>query len=126
MQVQGPATLCLGDFVNERVGWTGEPPELTAQGGFFRRYGFDDATTARYVTQLAQQGLPDFTLACFPDNDYASHKVGPLRAVGTIEEFDEFLGNLDHQWDSLPKMKTWQTGDQLVICPCWAKRQAFR
>jgi hypothetical protein len=158
MQVQGPATLCLGDFVSERVGWTGEPPELTAQGGFFRRYGFNDATTAQYVTQLAQQGLPDFTLAYFPDNDYASHKVGPLapwEPSRNLTNFSEssptngaayrrcwtrlhFVVTGDHSqsettddqnraginlngvfddYQVVETGKTWQPGDQLMICP---------
>jgi hypothetical protein len=92
-RIRGPQILCLGDFVTTQPKRTDR--ELRSPGGPFRRFGFDDTGTAGYLLDLAQKtGLPDLTLAYFPDNDFRSHKVGPVQAVTTLQEFDQTLGEL--------------------------------
>ena len=102
-RVKGPQILCLGDFVTTRPHPRGE--KLSTKGGLFRRFGFDDESTADYLLELVEKGgLPDFTLAYFPDNDYASHDVGPRAAIETLQAFDATLGRLIGQWKSLDAM----------------------
>lgn len=102
-EVLGPQILCLGDFV------TTEPKRmdhaLDIQGGPFRRFGFDDTSTAGYLLELVEKArLPNLTLAYFPDNDYRSHEVGPARAVETLEEIDQTLGELIALWGGVERM----------------------
>ncbi|QDU37502.1 Type I phosphodiesterase / nucleotide pyrophosphatase [Maioricimonas rarisocia] len=91
--ISGPTIAALGDFVTSRI--PGSDETLSASGGFMRRYGFHDETTGEYLLQLARTaGLPDFTLAYFPNNDWDSHSVGPAEAASTVERVDEILGEL--------------------------------
>ena len=88
--VEGPSTLCLGDFVSARHGH-GRAPD--AEGGPFHRFGMDDVSTGELLRDLMAQGsLPDLTIAYFADNDYRSHKVGPVKALPVIERVDRMLG----------------------------------
>jgi hypothetical protein len=88
--VEGPSTLCLGDFVSARRGRR-HPPE--ADGGPFRRFGMDDASTGELLCELMAEGpMPDFTVAYFADNDYRSHEVGPVAALPVVERVDRMLG----------------------------------
>ena len=41
---------------------------------------------------MERQGLPDFTIAYFADNDYLSHEVGPVAALTALEKIDAMLG----------------------------------
>ncbi|MFG0334837.1 MAG: alkaline phosphatase family protein [Maioricimonas sp. JB049] len=91
--VSGPTITALGDFVTSRI--PGADENLAASGGMSRRYGFHDETTGEYLLQLARTaGLPDFTLAYFPNNDWDSHKEGPAEAVRTVQRVDAILGEL--------------------------------
>lgn len=93
-QVMGPQTLYLGDFV--RASDRGPSTSTESESaGVFRRYGFEDQTTATELIEMAHADkLPDFTLAYFPDNDFESHKVGPDGALPVVEKFDATLGDL--------------------------------
>jgi hypothetical protein len=91
--VSGPAILSLGDFVSATLGETG--PKLKGPGGLFNRYGFSDTTTGTQLLLLAQErAFPDFTVAYFPDNDFASHTDGPQDALRAVEKVDRVLGQL--------------------------------
>lgn len=102
--VEGPSTLCLGDFVNTSPGRT-----LRSVGGMRHRFGMDDAGTAGYLQALATAGhMPDLTVAYFADNDFEGHRVGPADAVPVVEKVDaclrdmfEALGGLDAALDTL-------------------------
>jgi len=87
--VDGPTVLCLGDFVGTRAphGRT-----LDEKGGVFHRFGMDDASTGSLLRDLCAEGLPDFTVAYFADNDYRSHEVGPHDALPVVEQVDTMLG----------------------------------
>ncbi len=88
--VAGPSMLCLGDFVGTRTPHGHKPEE---QGGVLHRFGMDDASTGAMLKDLAEKkALPDFTVAYFADNDYISHKVGPVAALPVIEQVDRMLG----------------------------------
>jgi len=92
-EVKGPQTLTLGDFVASMAKDEANE-DFDAPGGVFRRFGFSDETTGEHLLQLAERGLPDFTLAYFPDNDFDSHAEGPQQAVKTVTKVDHLLGNL--------------------------------
>jgi hypothetical protein len=88
--VEGPSTLCLGDFVSERHGHRHAPD---ADGGPFHRFGMDDESTGELLRQLLAHGpIPDLTVAYFADNDYRSHEVGPVAALPVVERVDRLLG----------------------------------
>jgi hypothetical protein len=88
--VEGPSLLCLGDFVSAHHG-RGRAPE--AGGGPFRRFGMDDVSTGELLCELMARGsTPDFTVAYFADNDYRSHRVGPVKALPVVEGVDRMLG----------------------------------
>jgi hypothetical protein len=88
--VEGPSTLCLGDFVSARHGHRHAPH---ANGGPFHRFGMDDESSGELLRELFAHGpLPDFTVAYFADNDYRSHEVGPVRALPVVERVDAMLG----------------------------------
>lgn len=92
-EIEGPRWLQLGDFVS------GMPEGVTptAGGGIMNRLGFNDERTMDTLLQLHEVGLPDFTLAYLPNNDFESHERGPSEAVDVLERFDERLGELfDH------------------------------
>jgi len=87
--VQGPSFLCLGDFVTPRT------PEgkVDKASGVLHRFGMDDASTGRMLKDLAnEEHLLDFAVAYFADNDYVSHKGGPVNALPVIEQVDRMLG----------------------------------
>ena len=89
--VEGPSTLCLGDFVSTR---SPRGNKLKGEGGLFHRFGMDDASTGRFLQDLASdERLPDFTVAYFADNDYRSHEIGPHAALGVVERVDRMLGD---------------------------------
>jgi hypothetical protein len=53
----------------------------------------DDASTGVMLRELMErQGLPDFTIAYFADNDYLSHEIGPVAALRALEKIDRMLG----------------------------------
>jgi hypothetical protein len=88
--IDGPSTLCLGDFVSARHGHRHAPD---AEGGPFRRFGMDDVSTGELLCDLMAHGpMPDFTVAYFADNDYRSHEVGPVNALPVVERVDRMLG----------------------------------
>jgi hypothetical protein len=93
VELNGPEVLCLGDFVSRRTDRP-QQPRFSGPGGIFHRYGFTDPTTARQLMQLVQQGLPDFTLAYFPDNDFDSHSAGPEQALTTLQRVDRQLADV--------------------------------
>lgn len=103
--VEGPSTLCLGDFVSVRP--AGDP--LRSVGGLFHRFGMDDAGTSGFLQALAATGpMPDLTVAYFADNDYQGHKVGPAAALPVVERVDaslravfEALGGIDRALETL-------------------------
>jgi hypothetical protein len=87
--VEGPSTLCLGDFVTSR----GPRTKVEDRGGLLHRFGMDDASSGAMLCELAAaDALGDFTLAYFADNDYRSHEVGPHAALPVIDRVDEALG----------------------------------
>src|SRR5690606_20436706 len=87
----GPKVLALADFATSEVPGTDEL--LKATGGLSRRFGFHDDTTGEYLSHLAAaEPFPDFTLAYFPNNDFASHAEGPQAALKTVEAVDSHLG----------------------------------
>lgn len=86
--IEGPSTLCLGDFVADGPG----RDNLRSVGGMFHRFGMDDAGTSGFLQALAATArMPDFTVAYFADNDYQGHKVGPLKALPVVEHVDRCL-----------------------------------
>jgi hypothetical protein len=88
--VEGPSLLSLGDFVNPHVPRAGK---VDKEGGLLHRFGMDDASTGAMLRDLtAADELPDFAVAYFPDNDYVSHVVGPVRALSVVERVDRMLG----------------------------------
>lgn len=106
--VRGPRYLKLGDFVETL------PEGVSSVGsqGMFRKYGFDDRGTSKCLLKLAKSdALPPFTLAYFPNNDDASHEVGPqAAATQVLDAFDDFLG----QW--VDALGGWQRfGDDIEL-----------
>lgn len=100
--VDGPSLLYFGDAIHTPLP-SGQT--LSAPGGMFHRYGFADDTTAELLMQLKRKhGLPDFTLAYFPENDFRSHEVGPEAAVAALEEFDVKLGEIFDAFGGLSQM----------------------
>ena len=88
--VEGPAILCLGDFVGTP---TVHGRKLDEKGGLLHRFGMDDASTGSLLRDLLAAGsLPDLTIAYFADNDYRSHEVGPFAALPVIARIDRMLG----------------------------------
>ena len=88
--VLGPTVLSLGDFIGPR--WT-EGDKLDKKGGILHRFGMDDASTGAMLRELmARDGLPDFTIAYFADNDYRSHEIGPVAALTVLDRIDRMLG----------------------------------
>ena len=86
--LNGPSTLCLGDFVRRHS----ENSELGEDIGLKGRFGFSDEATGRLLLELASVGLPDLSVAYFPDNDFQSHELGPEGAIKTLESVDQQLG----------------------------------
>ena len=87
--VEGPSFLCLGDFVTQRT----REGRVDREAGLLHRFGMDDASTGVMLCDLADEnGLRDFTVAYFADNDYVSHEVGPVAALPVVERVDRMLG----------------------------------
>lgn len=92
-EVYGPDLLCLGDLVAGKP--RTEDDALSAPGGPFNRFGFQDDSTASFLLELARENAwRDFNIAYFPDNDFDSHSDGPTSAVATLENVDRHLGEL--------------------------------
>jgi len=87
--IEGPSTLCLGDFVGAP---TPHGHKLHEKSGLLHRFGMDDASTGSLLRALFAAGLPDFTVAYFADNDFRSHEVGPHAALDAVEQVDRMLG----------------------------------
>ena len=82
--VQGPSVLASGTSSRPR---RGSGRKIDKKGGMLHRFGMDDASTGAMLRELmADRALPDFTIAYFADNDYLSHKVGPVAALTAIEQ----------------------------------------
>lgn len=87
--VEGPSFLCLGDFVTQHT----HEGKVDRESGLLHRFGMDDASTGVMLCDLADEnGLRDFTVAYFADNDYVSHEVGPVAALPVVERVDRMLG----------------------------------
>jgi hypothetical protein len=87
--VEGPSALSLGDFIGPRLP---DGRKIDEKGGLIHRFGMDDASTGVMLRDLmGGEGLPDFTVAYFADNDYVSHEVGPAAALPVIERVDGML-----------------------------------
>ncbi len=99
----GPSVLCIGDFASQRKDLS-PTRDLQSLGGVARRFGFCDENTMDLVLQLAAQGMPDLTVAYFPDNDFDSHERGPLEALETVQTWDRWLGELAAQWGGFDQM----------------------
>ena len=105
--VEGPSTLCLGDFVTTR---SPHGNKVKGESGLFHRFGMDDASTGRMLRDLASdERLPDFTVAYFADNDYLSHEIGPYAALPVIQRVDRMLGEAFEEAGGLDKVlrDTW-------------------
>lgn len=101
--LDGPTTLYLGDLVQESR--DEHQPTVDVSGGIFHRFGFDDVTTAKILLDLVEQdGLPHFTVAYFPDNDFDSHKLGPEAALETVQKVDTVLGKVITAYGGLETM----------------------
>jgi hypothetical protein len=87
--VRGPSIVAIGDFLTTQT-MRGKP--LDDVGGVLHRFGMDDASTSELLLELAEDTLPDFTVAYFADNDYRSHDVGPYEALEVVERVDRGLG----------------------------------
>jgi hypothetical protein len=101
-ELHGPEILCLGDFVAEE--YQREEDQFDGNGGLLNRFGFNDDATGKYLLEVAERGLPDFTLAYFPDNDFDSHEKDPFRAVETVEKVDHWLGELAEHYGGFEQM----------------------
>lgn len=85
--------MFLGDLVAGRP--REEEDVIDAPGGLFRRFGFQDDSTASFLLEIARQNAwRDLTVAYFPDNDFESHSAGPTSAISTLENVDRHLGEL--------------------------------
>jgi len=89
--LRGPTTFLLGDFIPLRI----DGEEISIPGGPQNRFGMDDGATLAGLEALADRGgLPDFTLAYFPDNDVTSHETGPRDAEPVLETLDKGLAKV--------------------------------
>ena len=89
--ILGPSILALGDFIVPK--WS-SGRKLDKKGGLLHRFGMDDASTSVMLCEIMEQrALPDFTIAYFADNDYLSHKIGPVAALTVLERIDNALGD---------------------------------
>jgi hypothetical protein len=91
-QVPGPSALYLGDFVSTPLAGSGRRPRHA--GGPRHRFGMDDRGSADVLVPLVRDGLPDLTVAYFPDYDWKAHRVGPWAAMPALESFDAHLGRV--------------------------------
>ena len=99
-RVRGPEVLALADFAASKLPGSDEP--LQASGGVGRRFGFHDDTTADYLLHLSTADpFPELTVAYFPNNDFASHDLGPERALETLRSLDVHLSRFIEQMGGL-------------------------
>lgn len=85
MAMSGPRYLRFGDMVPGRpAGW----------GRFFKKYGFNDATSAAHSVDLIQSVRPDFMLTYFNENDLRTHHHGPAGIGWSLQRVDRELGRL--------------------------------
>ncbi|MGV3618775.1 MAG: alkaline phosphatase family protein [Fimbriimonas sp.] len=89
-ELSGPSIFQLGDFVPLEL--DGERVDLPS--GATNRFGICDAATMAALEALVEHGLPDFTLAYFPDHDVEAHAEGPAGAVPVLEEIDAGLARI--------------------------------
>lgn len=90
--IQGPKNLFLGDFIQQLA--VAIDPDRVA-GGLVNWFGFQDKVTIELLCHLAEnRAFPDFTLAYFPKNDFASHRLGPEAAHEQLTSFDARLGQM--------------------------------
>ncbi len=101
-RIAGPTICYLGDFVQSPIPNTDR--KLTGPSGPLHKFGMGDETTGEFLLQLCEIGLPDFTLAYFPENDFKSHTIGPAEAVYTVESVDELVGQVFAQYGDMEKM----------------------
>jgi hypothetical protein len=88
----GPSILRLGDFVAPD---SSIAAVKLSESGPLNSYGMKDKHTAQTLLQMAERRtLPAFTLAYFPENDFASHANGPAAALEKVERVDSWLGEL--------------------------------
>lgn len=91
-RLYGPSILRLGDFVAPD---SSIAEVQLSESGPLNHYGMQDKHTAQTLLQMAERRtLPAFTLAYFPDNDFASHANGPAAALTAVEQVDRWLGEL--------------------------------
>lgn len=81
----GPRHLRFGDMVPGR----GDP-----WGRFFKKYGFNDATSAGHSVDLIQTVRPDFMLTYFNENDLRTHHYGPTGIGWSLQRVDRELGRV--------------------------------
>jgi hypothetical protein len=92
----GPSILRLGDFVKDGPG---------GEAGLLQRYGYDDDHAMEMLSQLVEsQSLPDLTVSYFANYDQSGHKVGPVEAIGELENLDTRLGELFDAFGGLDRM----------------------
>jgi hypothetical protein len=102
-RVNGPKVVALGDVLSSRLPKDGK--QLNPASGPGHRLGFDDRSTYELLRQIAERrAMTDFTLAYFPDNDFQSHSAGPHEALATLEQVDEYFGELFKVFGSAEKM----------------------
>jgi hypothetical protein len=107
--VLGPSVLALGDFV--LPSWS-SGRKLDKKGGLLHRFGMDDASTGVMLCEiLERRALPDFTIAYFADNDYVSHKIGPVAALTVLERIDKMLAEAFEAGGGLDRV----LGDTAVV-----------
>lgn len=101
-EIHGPTVLYLGDFAATDQH---AAQDVDAPGGPFHRLGFDDTATASLLLEIAaQDALPDFTLAYFPDNDFHNHEAGPQQGLSAVQTVDDYLGRLASELDGVEAM----------------------
>ncbi len=101
-RLYGPTILRLGDFVapDERIARV-----HLKESGSLNNYGMKDKHTAQTLLEMAERRtFPAFTLAYFPDNDFASHTRGPAQALDTVEQIDHWLGELVESYGGLDSL----------------------
>lgn len=100
-RVNGPQICYLGDFAQTPLPDSGK--KLEGPGGAFHKFGMGDETTSQFLLQLCEAGLPDLTVAYFPDNDFTSHSDGPANALPAVENVDDVLGQVFEQFGGVDR-----------------------
>ncbi len=101
-RVNGPKICYLGDFAQTPLPQSGQ--KLEGPGGALHKFGMGDETTSAFLRQLCEAGLPDLTVAYFPDNDFKSHAEGPTEALPAVEDIDQTLGQIFEQFGGVEAM----------------------